>query len=103
MSLNISPEKTKSVNLKHNHTEFLGFKIKVRKKGKTTRNHVACDKYVVRSHVSDKALKKIHEKAAAHISNIQRCKSKGEMAEYYAVSNYNSYVMGIHNYYRMEN
>jgi len=97
----ISPEKSKIVNLKHNYSEFLGFKIKVRKKGKTTKNNVACDNYVVLSHVGDKALTKIHEKAAAHISNIQLCKSKGETAEYYAVSDYNSYVMGIHNYYQM--
>lgn len=101
LGLDISPEKSKIVNLKHNYSEFLGFKIKVRKKGKTSKNNVACDNYVVRSHVVDKALKKIHEKAAEHIKNIQLCKSKGETAEYYAVSDYNSYVMGIHNYYQM--
>lgn len=101
LGLDISPEKSKIVNLKHNYSEFLGFKIKVRKKGKTTKNNVACDNYVVRSHVSDKALEKIHEKAAEHIKNIQLCKSKGETSEHYAVSDYNSYVMGIHNYYKM--
>lgn len=101
LGLDISPEKSKIVNLKHNYSEFLGFKIKVRKKGKTTKNNIPCDNYVVCSHVSDKALKKIKEKAAEHIGNIQLCKSKGETAEYYAVSDYNSYVMGIHNYYRM--
>jgi hypothetical protein len=51
--------------------------------------------------VSDKALNKIKEKAAKHIRNIQLCKSKGETPEYYAISDYNSYVMGIHNYYCM--
>jgi 5-methylcytosine-specific restriction endonuclease McrA len=101
LGLDISPEKSQIVNLKHNYSEFLGFKIKVRKKGKTTKNNVPVDNYVVQSHVSDKALKKIHDKAAEHIKNIQLCKSKGETAEYYAVSDYNSYVMGVHNYYRM--
>ena len=101
LGLDISPEKSKIINLKHNYSEFLGFKIKVHKKGKTTKNNEPCDNYVVLSHISDKALKKIHEKASEHIKNIQLCKSKGETAEYYAVSDYNSYVMGVHNYYRM--
>lgn len=101
LGLDISPEKSRIVNLKHGYSEFLGFRIKVRKKGKTTKNKVICDNYVICSHVGDKALKKIHEKAAAHIGNIQLCKSKGETEEYFAANDYNSFVMGIHNYYRM--
>lgn len=101
LGLEISPEKSKIVNLKHNYSEFLGFKIKVHKKGIDKHFKEKRDNYVVRSHVSDKALAKIQEKAAEHIKNIQLCKSKGETAEYYAVSDYNSYVMGIHNYYKM--
>ena len=101
LGLDISPEKSKIVNLKHNYSEFLGFKIKVHKKGKDNHYKESRDKYVVRSHVADKALKKIHEKASEHIKNIQHCKSKGEATEHYAVINYNSYIMGIHNYYQM--
>lgn len=33
LGLDISPEKSKIVNLKHNYSEFLGFKLKVHKKG----------------------------------------------------------------------
>ena len=48
------PDKSKVVNLKRQYSDFLGFKLKVRKKGK---------KYVVRSHMSDKAYKKAHGKS----------------------------------------
>lgn len=101
LGLDINSEKSKIVNLKHNYSEFLGFKIKVHKKGKTTKNNKICDNYVIQSHISDKILKRIHKKASEHIKNIQFCKSRGEKAEYYAVSDYNSYIIGIHNYYRM--
>ena len=46
LGLEINPDKSKVVNLKRQYSEFLGFKLKVRKKGK---------KYVVRAHMSDKA------------------------------------------------
>ena len=53
LGLEVSPDKSKVVNLKRQYSEFLGFKLKVRKKGK---------QYVVRSHMSDKAYNKAHEK-----------------------------------------
>ena len=49
LSLEISEEKSKVVNLKKHYSEFLGFKIKAVRKG---------DKFVVRSHMSDKAVKR---------------------------------------------
>lgn len=101
LGLDISPEKSKIVNLKHGYSEFLGFKLKVHKKGIDTKFKDKRDKYVVQSHVSDKALAKIQANAAEHIKNIQNGESRGEVAEYEAVSMYNSYVMGIHNYYGM--
>lgn len=55
LGLEISPDKSKVVNLKRQYSDFLGFKLKVRKKGK---------KYVVRSHMSDKAYKKAHDKVS---------------------------------------
>lgn len=48
LSLEVSEEKTKIVNLKKNYSEFLGFKIKVKKKKKDER-------YTIISHMSDKA------------------------------------------------
>jgi group II intron reverse transcriptase/maturase len=101
LGLEISPEKSKIVNLKHTYSEFLGFKIKVHKNGKDKKTKLKKDRYVIVSHVTDKAMKRIKEKAKEHIANIQKCRSQGENSEYQAVNLYNSYVLGIHNYYRM--
>jgi group II intron reverse transcriptase/maturase len=102
LGLEVSSEKSKIVNLKHNYSEFLGFKIKVHKKGKIKQSKDGLmPKYVVRSHVSNRALNRIQEKAAEHIKQIQKSRSKGKSAEYYAICDYNSYVIGIHNYYKM--
>lgn len=99
LGLDISPEKSGIVNLKKNYSYFLGFKIKVRKKGKTTKNRKVVDSYAVVSHVSEKALKKVKEKSAQYIRAIECSVNAQEVC--FAVSNYNSFVMGIHNYYQM--
>ena len=49
LRLDVSPEKTRVVDVRRSYSEFLGFKIRLRKKGK---------KYVVQSHMCDKAYKK---------------------------------------------
>lgn len=90
LGLDISPEKSKIVNLKHNYSDFLGFQLKVHKRH---------GKYVVCSHISPKAQRKIHQKAKTKVAAIQR--SGDEAKEYEAVNDYNSFVMGIHSYYRM--
>lgn len=91
LGLDISPEKSKIVNLKHDYSDFLGFRIKVHK-GKG-------NKYVVVSHIAPKALDKIKESAKEKVKAIQH--SSGEMEEFKVVNDYNSFVMGVHNYYRM--
>lgn len=91
LNLDISPEKSKIVNLKHDYSDFLGFRIKVHKGKK--------NKYVVISHIAPKALEKIKEKAKEKVTKIQFC--SGQLEEYQAVNDYNSFVMGIHNYYCM--
>ena len=91
LGLDISPEKSKIVNLKHAYSDFLGFRIKVHK-GKR-------NQYVVISHIAPKALDRIKETAKKKVKAIQH--SSGEMEEFKVVSDYNSFVMGIHNYYRM--
>lgn len=50
LTLNISPEKSKVINLKTNYSEFLGFKIKAVPKG---------NKLATRVHISDKSAKRI--------------------------------------------
>ena len=99
LGLDISPEKSKIVNLKKEYSYFLGFKIKVHKKGKYYQNKQITDRYVIESHVSEKAIEKIQSKAKTYIKGIEF--SPNRNAEYKAVSEYNSFVMGIHNYYRM--
>lgn len=99
LGLEISPEKSKIVNLKHQYSDFLGFRLKVHKKGKNRKTKEQRDKWVIVSHVSDKALSKIKATAKEHIKAIQF--AKGNEEEYKLINYYNSYVMGIHNYYRM--
>jgi group II intron reverse transcriptase/maturase len=86
LHLEISDEKSKIVNLQKNYSEFLGFKIKVRDKGK---------KKVVKSHVSDKAKKKIVENLKQRLTKLQKDTTKNN------VISYNSAVLGAHNYYRV--
>ena len=88
LSLEISPEKSKVINLKKQYSEFLGFKLKVRKKGK---------KYVVRSHMSDKAQKKAYEKLAAAVKQVAH--SSDDTAQFIELQKYNSIVAGMHEYY----
>jgi len=99
LGLEISPEKSKIINLKHQYSNFLGFRIKLHKKGKDRKTKDLRDKYVVVSHVSDKALAKIKNTVKEHIKNIQF--AKDGRAEYKRINHYNSYVMGIHQYYCM--
>ena len=88
LGLEISPEKSKVVNLKRQYSEFLGFKLKVRKKGK---------KYVVRSHMSEKAYKKAHEKLSEEVEKLAH--SPDDTAQFMQLHNYNAVVAGLHEYY----
>jgi group II intron reverse transcriptase/maturase len=94
LGLEISPEKSKIVNLKRHYSEFLGFRLKLHKKGKTAG---VVPKYTVKSHISQKAERKIKERTTELIKGIQ-C-PPGKLTGYDAVNNYNAYVIGIHNYY----
>lgn len=94
LGLEISPEKSKIVNLKRHYSEFLGFKLKVRKKGKKPDGQL---RYVVEAHIKDKALLKIREKSKGIIGQIRQTYDPG--MEYRLIQKYNSYIMGTHNYY----
>lgn len=101
LGLEISPEKSKIVNLKKHYSDFLGLKMKVIRRGKYPQNYKGgCDKYVVSSHISDKAAARIKDKTDKLIYDIQHGNNSIE-AEHKAVCMYNAYVYGIHNYYRM--
>jgi RNA-directed DNA polymerase len=89
LTLKISHEKSKIVSLRESYSEFLGFKIKTVRKG---------NKYVVTSHISDKAQKIITNTLRDKIKNLQ--KPRGTHYLKNDINLYNSYVWGIHNYYR---
>ena len=93
LKLEISPEKSKIVNLRKNYSDFLGIKMKVTKKRKDVRNK---DKYVVQSHIGNKAYKKIIATIKEHAKRLQKPKDN---LGFKAVRLYNSYVLGIHNYF----
>jgi len=95
LGLEISPEKSKIVNLKENYSEFLGLRIKAVNHGNEHR-----PKFVVESHIKDKSLDKIRENLKRLIHDI-KFPGPEKHAEYAAVSRFNSYVVGVHNYYSM--
>ena len=94
LGLEISPEKSKIVNVKRHYSEFLGFKLKVREKGKKPDGS---KRYVIEAHVRDKALKKIWARSKEIIGQIRR--TYDPKMEYRLIQKYNSYLIGIHNYY----
>lgn len=93
LGLQISPEKSKIVNLKRHYSEFLGFKLKVRKKGKKNNK----PRYVIEAHIKDKALVKIRTRSKEIIGKLRQTYNKEN--EYRYIQEYNSYIIGIHNYY----
>lgn len=94
LGLEISPEKSKIVNVKRHYSEFLGFKLKVREKGKKPDGS---KRYVIEAHVRDKALRKIRARSKEIIGQIRR--TYDPKMEYRLIQKYNSYLIGIHNYY----
>ena len=94
LGLDISPEKSKIVNLKRRYSEFLGFKLKAKVKGKKPNGE---PKYAVTSHISDKASKKIHTRAIETICHMAHHTDKETAYKYLGL--YNAFVMGVHEYY----
>ena len=92
LHLEVSKEKSKIVNLRKNYSYFLGIKFKVHRKGKKGNKDT---KWVIKSHIQEKALKKIKTNVRKHITNIQKPKVNLELA----IDLYNSFVIGTHNYY----
>lgn len=85
LDLEISPQKSKVINIRKNYSNFLGFKLKVVKKSK---------RRVINSHISDKAKKKIIETILEKIKELK----KSPAAK--TANNYNYTILGVHNYYK---
>lgn len=86
LGLQISPEKSKIVNLKKKYSEFLGIKLKLWKKG---------NKYVVKSHMTDKSIEKCKKQLKEKIKVLQHD------ANGIHVQHFNATVLGVHGYYKI--
>ena len=86
LGLEISPEKSKIVNLKKKYSKFLGIKLKLWKKG---------NKYVVKSHMTEKSIEKCKKQLKEKIKVLQHD------ANGIHVQHFNATVLGIHGYYKI--
>lgn len=90
LKLEISEEKSKVVSLKRHYSEFLGFELKVVQKRK---------KWVVRSHMCQKAIQRETHALIEQIKDMQHPHDAANGA--LAVTKYNAMVICIHNYYQI--
>ena len=74
------------MNLKKHYSDFLGFKLKLRRKS---------NKWVLKSHISDKAQKKCRETIREAIALVGRAPNQQ------SVMRFNATVLGLHNYYKI--
>lgn len=94
LKLEVSEEKSKITNLRKRYSEFLGFKMRVRKRVKRIKKNKKKVVYTLESHVCDKAKKTMKEKLLRRIKAIQQEQSRRNVALL------NSSILGMHNYYR---
>lgn len=86
LGLEVSPAKSKVINLRKNYSKFLGIKIKTIKKNN--------GKHVVKSHICEKANLRIINKINANIKELIEKQNIGTTMKY------NSMILGMHNYYK---
>ena len=90
LRLNCSKEKTNIVNLRKNHSHFLGIELKaIRKPNKSRR--------VCRSHIGKDELKKISIRYKAELKTLLKTHPSRFL---FALSKATSYIRGARNYYR---
>lgn len=90
LKLEVSPEKTRIVNVRKRYSEFLGFKIMVYRKG---------EKYVVKSHICDK---KLHLEEGKLVEQAKRIARPAEgRTQPDEIGLFDEMVLGIQNYYRI--
>lgn len=90
LRLEVSPEKTRIVNVRKRYSEFLGFKIRVRPKS---------SRYAVQSHICDKKLELERQKLVEQAKRIAR-PSEGKIP-LDEIRLFNSMVLGIQNYFQL--
>ena len=90
LKLEVSPEKTRIVNVRKRYSEFLGFKIMVYRKG---------EKYVVKSHICDKKLQLEESKLVEQAKRIAKPAYGRTQSD--EIGLFDEMVLGIQNYYRI--
>ncbi|CAI9387094.1 hypothetical protein BACSP_01885 [Bacillus sp. T2.9-1] len=85
LNLDISPEKSKVINLRKQGTEFLGYRIRAVK-------HKSG--FVTRSDVRDKSIKRIKARGREIILEIRNSPTAGN------IQKWNSFVLGVHGYFK---
>ena len=88
LKLETSDDKSKICNLRRQYSDFLGFKLRVIRKG---------NQYITRTHMSDKAKRRETEKLIKQVKCIAR--PENDIDEAKMICKYNAMVIGIHNYY----
>ena len=86
LSLEISEEKSQVIDIRKTHSDFLGIKLKAYKKDK---------KWIIQSHMTDKAAKQAQEKIRKQLKYIRNNQKP------IAVQNLNRIISGLHNEYKM--
>lgn len=86
LNLDINMDKSKVVNLRKRSTDFLGFSLKAIPKGR---------KFVSKSNIKREKKVQILKRAQKHILNISKNPSNENLM------NWNSFILGIHNYFRV--
>lgn len=86
LQLDISPDKSKITNIQQRASEFLGFRIKAKTKGKTK---------VVESHLTEKAKESIRLSIKEQVKNIRKFPIPK------SVDILNSIIAGVQNYYEI--
>ncbi|MDR7002057.1 hypothetical protein J2Y67_004552 [Neobacillus niacini] len=84
LKLDISPEKSKIINLRKHESEFLGFTIRANRKGK---------KRVAHTGIKANKKQKIKSEAKKHILKLKASPTAQNALLF------NSFVLGIHNYF----
>ncbi len=96
LSLPISEEKSQITNLKKNRSEFLGFELKMERKGY---DRLKRKRYVCQSYIAEKARKRIKGQLKDQIKLMQKAANGNDLIKNIRI--YNSMVIGIHNYYQI--
>lgn len=96
LNLPISEEKSQITNLKKKRSEFLGFELKMERKGY---DRFKRKRYVCQSWIAEKARTRIKKQLKDQIKLMQKAPNGNDLIKNIRI--YNSMVIGIHNYYRI--